>query len=349
MNLPDGGSTEIYIDDKDSSLRGIAQIINQTPDSPVRASVIKDSTNSDSDSDSDSGIEEGPWKLILTGKKEGHQGQVDFPEFYFLDSNIDFYVNDDTEAANASVLIDGLPIELESNDVTDFVTGVNLHLKQARPDLPFTLTISEDIQKMGGKIKAIVDQVNQILQFIIKQNSIDEHTDTSTTFAGDSSLQNIEYRIRNTLQAGYLTGSPDQSETKALHLGEIGIQFDKSGTLVFNEEKFNKALDKDYYGITQAISGENGFANQMRGLIEGYSRTFGGVLTVKEQGLRARIKEIDDQIDRKERIIEQKKVAITERFARLEGTLSNLQKQQQYLSASLPSGGNGNLVSQLLG
>ncbi len=339
LSLPDGGTTEIIIEEENSSLKGIAQVINLSAESPVRASVIKDAID-----------EEAPWKLILTGKAEGKKNQIEFPEFYFLDSKIDFYPNDEKEASNASVLIDGLPVELESNDVADFVSGLNLHLKQARPDQPFMLTITEDSQKVGGKIKAIVDQINHILQFIIKQNTVDEHSDTSATFAGDTSMQNIEYRIRNALQTGFPIESPnDKNNPQIMHLSELGITFDKTGTLSFNEEKFNKILDKDFARVSQVISGPNGFAVEMRGLMEGYSRTFGGILSVKEQGLRARIKEIDDQVDRKERSIEQKKVAITERFARLEGTLANLQKQQQYLASSMPGAGSGNMISQLLG
>ncbi|MEO7161650.1 MAG: flagellar filament capping protein FliD, partial [Bdellovibrionia bacterium] len=338
MDLQNGDSTDIYIDEEHSSLKGIAQAINQAQDGTVRASVIKDASE-----------EEAPWKLILTGRKEGKDNQIDFPEFYFLDSKVEFFANDDKEATNATVLIDGLPVELASNDVSDFVPGINLHLKQARPDQPFTLTVTEDTQKVGGKIKAVVDQINQILQFIVKQNTVDEHTDTATTFAGDTSLQSIEYRIRNTLQSGFVVRSSEGDQPKVIHLSEIGLQFDKTGTLTFNEDKFNKALDKNFSEVSQVISGPDGFVVEMRSLMEGYSRSSSGILTVKEHGLRARIKEIDAQIDRKERTIEQKKVAITERFARLEGTLANLQKQQQYLSSTLPGAGSGSMLSQLLG
>jgi hypothetical protein len=38
-----------------------------------------------------------------------------------------------------------------------------------------------------------------------------------------------------------------------------------------------------------------------------------------------------------------------DQFARLEGTLSAMQRQGQALSAAMPTGGGGNLVAQLLG
>ncbi len=338
MYLQDGSSTDIYIDDKNSSLRGIASTINRSGNASVQASVVRDETDSDN-----------PWRLLLTGKKDGAINQVDFPEFYFLDSAADFYIDDNNEAKNASITLDGFPIELQSNDVNDFLTGVNLHLKQARPDQPFTLTISEDLQKVSGKIKALVDQINQVLQFITKQNSVDQNSDTSTTFAGDTTLQSIEYKLRNKLHEGFPAQLPDGSFSKYIYLNEIGVEFDKTGQLTFKEEKFNKSVEKDFESIAQAITGPDGLATQLRTQFDTYTRGSDGFLSLKEQGLRRRIKDIDDQIEQKNMILDKRKQALVERFSRLEGTIGNLQRQQQYLSAALPSGGGGNIVSQLLG
>ncbi len=216
LNLVDGDSTEIYVDEDNSSLRGIASLINQEPRSPVRAAVIKDSTEPDA-----------PWKLLLTGKKDGALNQIDMPEFYFLDGAAELFIDDDKESKNAELVIDGFPIETESNDLPDFLPGVNLHLKEARPDHPFTLTITEDHQKMTGKVKGLIDSLNQILQFIWKQNAIDQSSDTSTTFAGDTSLQSIEYRLRNFIHEGFPVGNPDDDGFFLMGLHQLGIEFDK--------------------------------------------------------------------------------------------------------------------------
>jgi flagellar hook-associated protein 2 len=54
VNSESGDSLEIYVDEKNSSLRGLASAINRTPQSPVRASVIKDGSQPDS-----------PWKMVI--------------------------------------------------------------------------------------------------------------------------------------------------------------------------------------------------------------------------------------------------------------------------------------------
>ena len=192
MKSPEGGTSEIYVGEENANLHGVATLINQQSDAPVRAAVVKDASDLDS-----------PWKLIVTAKKDGAGNQVDFPDFYFLDGEKDLYIEDHKDAHNAIVQMNGFPIELESNEMNEFLPGVNLHLKQANPDKPFTLNITEDTQKVSGKVKNLVEQLNGVLDFVNKQNQIDEKSDTRNTFAGDTSLQGMEYRIRNLLHEGF--------------------------------------------------------------------------------------------------------------------------------------------------
>ncbi len=332
-----GEKTEVFIDEDQSSLRGLANAINKQADIAVRAAVVKDAAD-----------EETPWRLILSAKKDGAKNQIEFPDFYFLDGVRDFIIDDNHESKNAQVMIDGFPLELDSNDISDFLPGVNIHLKQARPDSPFTLTISEDPQKVAGKMKALVDQVNQIFQFISKQNQVDEKSDTRTTFSGDTGLQSVEYRLRNLLHEGFPAGDPKSDSFRLVFLNQLGVEFDRNGQLSFKEDKFAKNIDSDFGAIAEAITGSFGFAYQLRTVLSGYTQTGSGMLALREAGLRARIKQFDDQIEQKTKAVERKTESLTSQFAKLEGTMANLQRQQQSLSAALPAGGGG-MVGQLLG
>lgn len=339
MDLGNGDTAEVFVDEKNGSLRGVANLINSDSSSPVRASVIRDAADTET-----------PWRLILTAKKDGAENEVIFPEFYFMDGIEDFYLDGTQEARNALIFMDGFPIELTSNSTNEFLPGVNLHLKQAKPEQPFTLTITEDHQRIAGKVKSLVEQLNGILSFINKQNQVNEASDTRTTFAGDTSLQTVEYRIRNLLHEGFGVGNPDSDEFRVVHLSQIGVEFDKTGTINFKEDKFSQAMEKNFESVAEAISGEFGFAFQLRELFRGYTQVGSGMLALREQGFRSRIKDIDRQIDAKSKILERRQQTLTEQFSRLQASLSQLQRQQQALGAALPgSGSGGNLVQQLLG
>jgi flagellar hook-associated protein 2 len=334
-----GEKEEIYVGGKSASLRGVANLINSKSDSSIRASVIKDSTDP-----------EEPWRLIVTAKKDGLDDEVFFPEFYFLDGEKDLRVERDNEASNAVIKVDGFEIEADGNKIPDFLTGVTLDLKQAKEGQAFTLNITEDIGKVAGKVKGLTDQINGILEFINKQNQVDDKSDSSTGFAGDTSLQTIEYRIRNLLHEGFPVwdNKNDPDTPRFVHLNQIGIEFDKKGMLSFKEEKFTKALERDFNGIGEAISGDHGFAIQLRQVMANYTRPGNGLLAMRENGMKGRIAKIDRDIEVKERGLERKKEMLTQKFSRLQSTLSGMQQQQQYMQASM-GGGGGNLISQLMG
>lgn len=337
---PNGDKEEIYVDKKNASLQGISNLINQSSNASIRSSVVKDSSDPDA-----------PWRLIISAKNDGIDDEVVFPEFYFMDGKKDIRIDRDKEATNAVLLIDGFEIEADGNKIPDFLSGVTLDLKQAKEGQKFTLAITEDIPKVAEKMKGFVDQMNGILEFINKQNQVDDKTDTSGSFAGDTSLQTIEYRIRNLLHEGFpVWDSKDDPETpRFIHLNEIGIEFDKKGMLSFKQEKFAKALERDFNGIAQGITGEYGFASQVKDVVGYYTRPGNGLLAMREQGMKNRIAKIDRDIEMKERGLGRRQEMLTAQFSRLQSTLSNMQQQQSYLASSMGAGGGGNLISQLMG
>jgi len=334
-----GDKEEIYIGGKNSSLSGIATAINSKMDSAVKATVVKDSSDPDA-----------PWRLIVSAKKDGIDDEVVFPQFYFLDGKKDLRIEKDNEAANAVLKVDGYEVEADGNKIPDFMTGINLDLKQAKEGQTFTVTIAEDVPKMAGKVKSLVDQVNGIFEFITKQNTVDDKSDTSAGFTGDTSLQTIEFRIRNLMHEGFPVwdNSDDPDTPRIKMLSEMGVEFAKNGQLTFSEEKFTKAMQKDFNGVAQAVSGEYGFASQIKTVMTNYTRPGNGLLATREASLKNRISRIDRDIEAKERVLQRKTESLTQQFSRMQSTLSGMQQQQQYLQASLGSSG-ANPITQLLG
>jgi flagellar hook-associated protein 2 len=332
------GSQEIYVTQEDASLYGIANKINSIADSAVKATVLKDVTDSDR-----------PYRLVLSSKQDGLEHEVKFPQLYFVDGQEEFYIDQDKGSKNALLAVDGFEVELGSNDVPDFLQGIGVQIKQAKPGQKFTFSVKADHQKITEKLKKIIEGVNGVLDFVNKQNQVNEKSDTRTTFAGDTSLQNIEFRLRNLTHEGFGSHLDNEKSFKVYHLSDIGVEFDKKGVINFKEDKFVKALEGDFEGIAEAISGERGFASQLKTIIDGFSAPGSGVLSTREKGLQTRIKQIDDNIANKERALEKKSVALTDQFSRLQGSLASMQRQQNYLAAALPGAGSGNITSQLLG
>lgn len=336
---PQGDKEEIYIGSNEASLHGIARKINSKSDGSIRATVMKD--------DSDP---EKPWRLMIAAKNEGVEQEVIFPEFYFLDGKEDLFIDTDREAQNAILKLNGYELEAGQNKIPDFLSGVTADLKQADAGKPFTLKISEDIPKMAAKIKGVVDQINGILEFINKQNQVDDKSDTSQSFAGDTSLQSIEYRLRNVFHEGFpVWDNVEDPDTPRLKfLNQMGVEFDKAGKLGFSEEKFTKALEKDFEGVVSGLTGEYGFVTQVRDVMAGYTRPGNGMLATREATMRNKIKRIDNDIEMKQRNLQRRQENLLNQFGKLEATLNGMKQQQAYVSSALANSG-GNMISQLMG
>ena len=146
FDLPDGGSQEVYVTKNDASLYGIAAKINSVPDSPVKATVLKDVTDA-----------EKPYRLVITSKKDGSDNEVKFPQMYFVDGQEELYVEQDKGAKNALLEVDGFEIELPSNENPDFLQGVGVQLKQAKPGQKFTMNVKADYPKVTEKLKKVIE------------------------------------------------------------------------------------------------------------------------------------------------------------------------------------------------
>lgn len=152
------------------------------------------------------------------------------------------------------------------------------------------------------------------------------------------------------MHEGFAVGNPEDSDHfKIYFMHDLGIEFDKTGSLTFKEDKFQKFMEKDFESLSEIFTGSFGLGYQMKSLLAGYTQSGNGMLAQREKSLKQRIQSIDDQIDMKQRNLERRQQSLTEQFSRLEASLGAMQRQQQYLSATLPGGGGGNLVQSLLG
>ncbi|MCB9060414.1 MAG: flagellar filament capping protein FliD [Halobacteriovoraceae bacterium] len=334
--LPNGDWKDVYIDSSNSSLNDIAKLINRDTSNGMRANVINDGSGGKS-----------PWRLLLSLEETGDQNLADFPYFYFVDGEQDFYLEKERHAQDAIVKIDGFEVEFPTNTITDVIPGVTFDLKKAAPGEEFSLKIGEDSSKITEKISAMVDKINEVLQFIKQQNTLDENSDTGKTLGGDILLQTIEGKIRSSVFM------PVETEFGMRRVSDFGVQFQKSGLLELDDKKFEEALKSNYKMISQVMVGKydieegkvNGFINNLADAVNSILRFPDGSIQLRKQSLRSNIEQIDRQIEQKQRNIAKKEEQLKDKFARLEGTISKIKNQGAGL-AGLGSG-TDNFVTQL--
>ena len=315
--LPDGSSRNVYVGAGDSTLTGVARVINAADDMGMRAMVVNDGSGSDA-----------PWRLIMTLKETGDGRRAEFPHLYFVDGERDFFLEHEREARDALIKIDGFEIETPGNKIADVIPGLTIDLKDASPGKEFPLLVSEDVEAVSDKVAALVEGVNGVLSFIKTQNDLDADTDTSRTLGGDSLLQSLEGRLRN------VVFTPVRTDRGDMRASDVGIAFTREGTLSFDANAFNARMAEDYRTISQFLTGRVGRRGPTPGLIQnlmGFADDAlmgpDGVIPMRKRGFRSGMERIDRRIEQRERILARKEQALKDKFSRLEGTMARLRAQ----------------------
>jgi flagellar hook-associated protein 2 len=316
--LPNGESKEIYVDEEHSSLTGIAKLINADQSLGLKANVVNDGKDEDE-----------PYRLILSMQETGDGNRAEFPYLYLVDGEVDLFFDQEKPAQDAKIKLDGFEIELPSNKATDLIPGVTIDLKKAKPGEEISIEITEDVEKIGGKITTLVDNINGVLKFIKEQNTLDEKTDTSRTLGGDLTLTQIESRIRSAVF------TPIMTESGPHRIGDFGITFERSGLLKFDQEKFQSSLSANYKAVSQTMTGSfttqggkvNGFIDMLEDAAKSLLSAPNGILSTRKSGLQSQIGQIDRQIANRQRMVAQKEEILKAKFARLEETMSKIKGQ----------------------
>ena len=322
--LPNGDTKDVYIDSDNSSLKGIAKLINGDKENGLSASVINDGTDS-----------EIPWKLVMSFDGTGDAKRAEFPYFYFVDGEQDFYIEKERPAHDAIVKLDGFEIELPGNKTDTLIPGVTIDLLKSAPGEEFTIKIAEDVEKITEKISQLVTELNAVLSFIKEQNTLDEKSDTTRTLGGDLILQTLESRIRATIFKDI------ETDFGFKRIGDLGLTFQRDGSLSLDDKKFENALAANYEMVSQVLTGKftleggkkDGFMDGIATMADNSLRNPDGLLHSRKRSLRTNIDQIDRRIETKERHLKSKEQNLKNKFSRLEATVSRIQSQGAGLSA----------------
>ncbi len=327
FETPDGDK-EVYINGGNSTLEGAANAINKARIG-VRASVINDRKFPDA-----------PYRLIISGDDVGGDKKIQYPTLYFLDGDQDLYFEEEREAKNGLVKIDGFEFEVASNTVTDAIPGATLELKQASPGKQVNITVKEDQEVVSGKVKEFVDAMNGVFGFIQTQNRMTKDTDTTKTLGGDGMLRSIENRFRRLVQSTQMgVNGPIK------RLNQLGIEFGRNGILEFKEEAFNATLAKKPDAVQQFFAGDGfatGFIPSLKNNVKTLKDQVFGPLATRRKSLQNKIDQVDRRIENKEKQLAKKEIFLRNKFAKLETTMSRLKSQMSQV-ATLPGAGGGGI------
>ncbi len=309
----EGEEKEIYISESGSTLEKIAKTVNST-NIGVKASIVNDRDDLET-----------PYRLILSGSEMGSENNLGFPNLYFLDGEHDLYFHENREAENGTIIVDGFPIGIADNKIENFIPGVTLDIGRSSPGDPVAISVTENYKAIEAKLDGFVNSVNSILSFIQQQNTLTKDSDTSKTLGGDSLLSNVQRRVTRIIQ-DRVVGT--NSKIKRLH--ELGVEFNRNGTLDFKKEKFNNLLKSNPQDVLDFVIGDGfkvGLFPKIKFEMKSFTDSAYGSISSRKKSMQNQVRSIDKNIERREKRLVTKEQMLRDKFSKLEESLSRIRGQ----------------------
>jgi flagellar hook-associated protein 2 len=246
-------------------------------------------------------------------------------------------------AANASLTVDGVPIQSASNTVTGAISGVTLRLLGAAPGSQINLTVASDASQVSTAINQFVSDYNNAIGLVTAQFSIDSTTNSQGVLGADSTIVSLQSALE---QAINYVNTPATGTTTVSMLSDLGITANKdTGTLSVDSATLNNALTNNPSDVQNFFEGAtlNGFANSVYSALNAFTSPVNGAFKVDLTSIANTSASITSHINDFERgYIASQQTILTAEYSQAETALQQLPAEMAQLNALLGLTSTGN-------
>lgn len=231
--------------------------------------------------------------------------------------------SEDTSDLTSEVVLDGLTLYRNTNQITNALEGVTLNLSQTNAtDIEFS--VAPDSSGIEAELEDFIEKYNDILNEIRTRSTVNADTGTRGEFAGDTAFTSLRFNLREDL----ITEVSSQGVNAPSQITDLGIEVNSNGTLELTDvDQLIAAVEEDPEAVRTLFSASDGIAQKLSDRISEYLG-FGGLIQDRKNTLDTRVRTLDGRIGRFDEAIERRENQLREEFARLQESLELLQGQQ---------------------
>lgn len=235
----------INVDSTNNTLEGLRDALNAAEElnedgARLTASIINDGDASN------------PYRLVITSSESGTANAITINAgatgLTFTDGTNP--EDPGQQAANATLLFDGVSVTKSSNEIDDLLSGVTINLHEVDTENLLTLKLENNIDEITEKIQTFIDAYNEFHTWVSSKKS-------AGSLKGDMALESMDRQLRNTISS--TVEGLDNENFQAL--SQIGLSFDRFGTLSLNKEDFEDAIDGNYMNVMKLFSAYGSSSN----------------------------------------------------------------------------------------
>ena len=231
------GAKTITIDGTNNTLQGIRDAINQAKIG-VSATIINDGSGT-------------PYRLALSSDNIGATNSIQIS--VAGDATLGALLAHDpagtqnlaetATAQNAEFKVNGIAVSKTSNTVTDAIQGVTLNLQKITAT-PVNLSIARNTGAVTNAVSGFVKAYNDLNTALTSASSYNSTTKQGSALLGDSTVNALQSQLRAVF------GTPIGNTGSSLStLSQIGVSFQKNGTLTLDSAKLNSAISSNFNDI----------------------------------------------------------------------------------------------------
>jgi flagellar hook-associated protein 2 len=312
---PDPGKTPVTlnIDSTNNTLAGIRDAINAA-NAGVTASIINDGSGT-------------PYRLALTSNATGAansmklavSGDAAIGSLLGYDPTAPTQnLNELQTAQNASLTVDGVNISNATNSVAGAIQGVNLSLLKPTGSA-VNVTVQRDNSKLTSALSALVGAYNNA------NKAVAGVTARGAVLQGDWAVLGLQRQVRAIL------GSVQAAGSSYTTLSQLGIGFQKDGSLALDAARLNAALSANVNDVS-SLAGTIG--NALKSAADTLLGT-SGPISSESAGINRSLKDIGTR-----RISIQSRLDATQaryqaQFTALDTLMSSMTKTSTFLTQQL--------------
>ncbi len=239
-------SGNIVIDSTNNTLQGILEAINKG-NFGVTASII---------SDGSTGTGATPNHLILTSSATGVSSTMKIslagsggnPPDPALEALLAYdpagvqNLSQKAAAADTRATVNGIAVTSSGTSIGGAIAGVNISALKVGSS---TLNVSKDSSTLTTSVNGFVKAYNELSNQITSLGGYNADTKSGGPLLGDTTLRNLQAGIRRQLSTS-ITGLRG---TNLTNLSQIGISFQKDGSLTLDNAKLQKAVNNNFNDI----------------------------------------------------------------------------------------------------
>jgi len=315
LQVGSNGPTTIYVDNNHGTdtLKGLAAYINGQ-NLGVTASVISDASGA---------------RLALVSQSSGTAGSITISNDTTGTSGMRFTT---TAGKDATLNVDGIPIDSSSNTVTGVIPGVTLTL-ESTSSAPVTLGMTPDLNSVSTAINNFVSAYNTAIKDINAQYNYNSTSGSAPPLLGDTTLDLVQQQLLGDITTS-ITGNSGY-----VNLQSIGISVQNDGTLSVDSNALNNALSNNFSAVQNLFQSTApfGVAEQLNSDLTWLTDPTQGPLNVDMSSNSQQLTDLNNQITDFETNLAAQQQQLTDEYSTINTTLEQLPEAIAQVNAQLNS------------